>query len=141
MNKTNMIHKWLLGICVLLACCLTACDAEIETIGEDPYAGGRDPLGIGLSRKAPSPEAAYPGDEVTFSAQGLSEWAQPDQGHYEFEFYIADEKAEIKTATDSTVTIIVPENVSSGITHILLRGQVFFGPNLNVLGNVTRDRE
>lgn len=141
MNKTNMIHKWLIGLCSLLICCLIACDTEIETIGDDPYAGGLDPLGIGLAKRAPSPEAAYPGDEVTFSAQGLLQWASPEQDHYDFEFYIADEKAEIKNATDTTITIIVPENVSSGITHILLRGQVFFGPNLSVLGNVVRDRE
>lgn len=136
-----MTQKWLLSICGLLTCCLMACDAEIETIGDDPYAGGREPLGIGLAKRAPSPSAAYPGDEVTFSAQGLLQWATPDQNHYDFEFFIADEKAEIKMATDTTVTIVVPDNVSSGITHILLQGQVFFGPNLNVLGNVTRDQE
>src|SRR5690606_20634011 len=28
-----------------------------------------------------------------------------------------------------------------GTTHILLKGQVFYGPNFNILGNVRRDRE
>lgn len=141
MEKRYTIHRLLLAVFVLIACGLGACDPELEAIGEDPYAGGRDPLGIALASQAPSPASAYPGEEVTFVAKGVLAWANPEQDHYDFEFYIADEQAEIKTATDTTITVIVPQSVSSGITHILLQGQVFFGPNLSVLGNVSRDRE
>lgn len=141
MKKKYTIHSWLFAVFVLITCSFVACDPEIEAIGEDPYAGGREPLGVGLANRAPSPEAAYPGEEVTFVSKGLLAYANPEQGQYDFEFFIADEKVEIKTATDTSITIVVPQNVSSGITHILLQGQVFFGPNFTILGNVVRDRE
>jgi len=141
MNNKKQYKKWLSSVCSLLICCIISCDKDLERISDDPYAGGREPLGIGLSKRAPSPESAYPGDEVTFASNGLLSYKGSEEGQYDFDFFIADEKAEIKTITDSSITIIVPENVSSGITHILLQGQVFFGPNLNILGNVTRDRE
>lgn len=139
--KIYYIHRLLLSWICFATCCLIACDPEIEGIGEDPYAGGQAPLGIALSNKMPTPEAAYPGEEVVFGAKGLLAWAKPNQGEYDFEFFIAGEKVEIKTATDSTITIIVPENVSSGGTHILLKGQVFYGPNFNVSGNARVDEE
>ncbi|MGB3106956.1 DUF5124 domain-containing protein [Sphingobacterium siyangense] len=121
--------------------CVLGCDPKIDAIGEDPYGGGREALGISLSSQAPSPDAAYPGDEVTFKAKGLLAWSKPEANQYEFEFYIANEKAKIKSATDTTITVIIPENVSSGITNILLKGQVFYGPNFTVLGNVKIDSD
>lgn len=138
MRIYNIYKLFLCWICCA-TCCLIACDPEIESIGEDPYAGGREPLGITLSNKMPTPEMAYPGEKVIFGAKGLLAWAKPEQGKYDFEFFIAGEKVEIETVTDSTITIIVPQNVSSGGTHILLNGQVFYGPNFNVAGNVRVD--
>lgn len=141
MKKIYTIYRLSFALFALITCGLVACDTESDAIGDDPYAGGRDPLGISLASRPPSPASAYPGEEVTFSAKGVLAWANPDQDHYDFEFYIADEKVEIKTATDTSITVIIPKSVSSGITHILLQGQVFFGPNLSVLGNVRRDRD
>src|SRR5690606_11764284 len=103
--KINKIYRLLRISLYVLAGSLISCDPEIATIGENPYLGGREPLGIGLSNKAPLPEAAYPGDEVVFGAKGLMAWSNPESDRYDFEFYIADEKVEIKTATDSTITI------------------------------------
>jgi hypothetical protein len=114
---------------------------EDQGIGEDPYAGGKEPLGIQLSSKLPTPNEAYPGDEVVFGAKGLLQWSKPEVGKYDFDFFIADEKAAIKMVTDTSITVIVPPSVSSGISHILLKGQVFYGPRLNILGNVKVDKE
>src|SRR5690606_1553357 len=127
--KRLQIRRLFLSLLSLASCGFLACDPEIEAIGDDPYQGGRAPLGIALRNQAPSPEAAYPGEEVTFKAKGVLAWANPEVNHYDFEFFIADEKVEIKSATDTSITVIVPANVSSGITHILLQGQVFYGPN------------
>lgn len=138
--KRLQIRRIFLSLLSLASCGFLACDPEIEAIGEDPYQGGRASLGIALHNQAPSPEAAYPGEEVTFKARGVLAWADPEVNHYDFEFYIADEKVEIKSATDTSITVIVPPNVSSGITHILLQGQVFYGPNFTVLGNVKIDQ-
>lgn len=54
--------------------------------------------------------------------------------------FIYNEKAEIVLATDTTITVKVPESLSSGIAHILLNEQIFYGPKLTVLGNVSVDK-
>lgn len=135
------IHNLFFVIGILICCISSSCNKDIQGIGEDPYAGGREALGIKLTDKTPLPEAAYPGEEVTFGAKGLLAWCKPELNQYDFDFYLAEEKVEIKTATDTSITIIIPNSVSSGITYILLKGQVFYGPSFNVLGNVKVDSE
>lgn len=137
MNLTKLSFALFCGLFFLLS----SCDKEEQGIGEDPYAGGKEPLGIKLASDAPFPEAAYPGAEVVFGAEGLLAWCDPGSDQYDFNFFIAGEEAEIRTATDTSLTVTVPASVSSGITHILLQGQVFYGPNFNVLGNVKTDHE
>jgi hypothetical protein len=116
----------------------TGCNDEAE-IAQDPYGGGRDPFGIRLLSEPPVPDSGYPADEVVFKAEGLGDYVHGDS--YDFEFYLADEKAVIVTATDTTVTIRVPDNVSTGQTFLLMQGQVFFGPAFTVLGSVSVDRD
>jgi len=135
------IHNLFLAMGILICGLVSSCNKDIQGIGEDPYAGGREALGIKLTDKTPLPEAAYPGEEVTFGAKGLLAWCKPELNQYDFDFYLAEEKVEIKTATDTSITIIIPNSVSSGITYILLKGQVFYGPSFNVLGNVKVDSE
>lgn len=135
------IHKLFLALSYLILLVLSGCNKDEQGIGEDPYAGGKEALGIKLSNQSPLPGSAYPGDEVVFAAKGLLAWSKPELNQYDFEFYLAEEKVEIKTATDTSITVIVPNSVSSGITYILLKGQVFYGPNFNVLGNVRVDSE
>lgn len=143
MNKIQH-HRFLItgiaAICFVLGAFLTGCDSD-DNIGDDPYGGGKEPLGIRLLTDLPSPDRAYPGDLVTFKAKGLERWFDKEAGSYDFSFYISNEKAEIVTATDTTVTVKVPESLSTGISYILLNGQVFYGPKLTVLGNVTIDRD
>jgi hypothetical protein len=141
----NYIYKpsnkiYVLSLILILGVFIS-CDDSEGGIGEDPYAGGKEPLGIKLTSQAPSPESAYPGDEVIFSAKGLLTWCDPVSNTYDFDFYISDEKVDIVTATDTTITIKVPDNVSSGLSYILLHGQVFYGPRFNVLGNIQVDKE
>ena len=76
---------------------------------------------------------------VTYKAKGLSKWFN-QQGKPDFSFFISNEKAEIVLATDTTITVKVPESLSSGIAHILLNEQIFYGPKLTVLGNVSVDK-
>jgi hypothetical protein len=119
-----------------------SCNSDLnDNIKDDPYGGGKAPLGVGLLTEAPSPSSAYPNDTVIFKAKGLLNWCDPQVRHYDFEFFISDEKTEIITATDTTLTIKVPENLSSGISHIVLKDQVFYGPRLTVLGNIRIDRQ
>lgn len=125
--------------CFILASIFTGCHSD-DLIGDDPYGGGKEPLGIRLLTDLPTPDRAYPGDLVTFKAKGLGQWIDNEVGNYDFSFYISNEQAEVVAATDTTVTVKVPESLSSGISYMLLNGQVFYGPKLMVLGNVSIDR-
>lgn len=143
MNKI-LYHRFhipaIAAICFVFVAFFNGCDSD-GNIGADPYGGGKEPLGIRLLTDLPSPSRAYPGDLVTFKAKGLKEWLDDETGSYDFSFYIANEMAEIVAATDTTITVKVPESLSSGISHMLLNGQVFYGPKLTVLGNVTIDKD
>lgn len=133
----SRLVKMLMCLCVVFS--FAGCNSDEEIEGGDPYAGGKEPYGIRLLIDAPSPDRAYPGELVTYKAKGLSKWFN-QEGKPDFSFFIADEKAEIMAATDTTVTIKVPESLSSGIAHILLNEQIFYGPKLTVLGNVSVDK-
>lgn len=144
MNKikyltSSLIFKSITIISVVLALMFVACNSD-DPIGDDPYGGGKAPLGIRLLTELPSPSQAFPGDLVIFKASGLERYIHKDSDSYDFDFYISNELAEIVSATDTTITVKVPESLSSGISHMMLDGQVFYGPKLTVLGNVSIDR-
>lgn len=70
----------------------------------------------------------------------MAKYSNKDENKFDFEFYISDEQCEIAAATDSTLTIIIPENVSSGTTYLVLENQIFYGPYFNVSGSVSVDQ-
>lgn len=130
---------FLFAATVLLGWVAAGCDEEDDAISSDPYAGGKAPLGIKFSTAQPVPANGYPGDEIRFSVKGLQAWSGVQNGEYPFEFFISDEKAEVISLSDTTVTILVPSNVSSGLSSIVMNDQIFFGPRFEVLGNVSID--
>ena len=59
----------------------TSCNSDLNSnIKDDPYSGGKAPLGIGLLAESPSPESAYPNDTVVFKAKGMLNWCDPQSG-------------------------------------------------------------
>lgn len=120
----------LLGCLFLL---LTACSKK-EIIGEDPYAGGRESLGVKFIGNYASPESGAPGDEVMVNIKGLKSWEN------KFEIFINDERSEVIALTDSTIKIRVPEKVTSGSISVLLNGEMFFGPRFDIVGKVSLDK-
>lgn len=145
MNKIECNYSWLYKVANMIcgvACILSmaGCNADEEdSIKEDPYAGGREPLEVKLLSEKPSPESAGPKEKVTFQAAGLVKYCHEENGTYDFDFYISDEICKIESVTDSTLTVIVPDAVSSGTTYLVLENQIFYGPYFKVLGSVSVD--
>lgn len=104
-----------------------------DILQEDPYAGGMESLGIKFNNEDPDPNSGIPGTQVTFKVKGLLGYKD------KFEFLINETKAEILGLTDSTLTVKVPEQASSGGTTVVLQGQSFFGPKFTVEGKVNID--
>ena len=139
--KHITIYSLMIVCSVFTSLLVTSCNSDLNSnIKDDPYSGGKAPLGIGLLAESPSPESAYPNDTVVFKAKGMLNWCDPQSGRYDFKFYISDEETKIVTATDTTITVKVPGNLSSGTAYIVLKEQVFYGPRLTVLGNIKIDQ-
>lgn len=119
---------------------LAGCESLDDSIKSDPYGGGKQPLGIKLLSEDPMPAKGYPGDTIVFKAKGLLAWCDPDANEYQFKFYMGEMETAIETATDTTLTVVVPQNISSGITYLVLQNQVFYGPTFPILGNLAVDK-
>ncbi len=111
---------------------LAGCEKKQE-IGPDPYAGGKSPFGVAFSTMAPTPASGPAGSEVLFRVKGAKSWENKIQ------FLVGNELTKIIAITDSTITVKLPDNVSSGIASILIEGQIFFGPRFKVEGSVSID--
>ena len=119
------ILKYILFSFILFQAC-----KDPEMIGEDPYAGGKDPLGVKFKDANPSPKSGVPGDQVLFKVDGLEKYRD------QVEFYINEERADIVEMTDSTVKVIVPELVSTGGVSAVINGEVVFGPRFVINGKI-----
>lgn len=131
------IHRLIIAFIVLVP---AGCESLDDSIKSDPYGGGKQPLGIKLLSEAPTPAEGYPGDTIVFKAKGLLAWCNPDANEYQFKFYMGEMETAIETATDTTLTVVVPPNISSGITYLVLQNQVFYGPTFPILGNLSVDK-
>lgn len=126
---------------ISLTAVLCSCEELDDSIGSDPYGGGKQPLGIKLLSEAPVPASGVPGDTILFKAKGLLNWCDPATGRYDFTMYMGEEPAEIVAATDTTLLVKVPQELSTGITYLVLQNQVFYGPTFTVNGNLSIDKE
>ena len=118
---------------VLLVLGLYSCKKK-QIIGENPYAGGKQPLGINFGPELPDPESAAPGAEVIVKIRGLKKFEN------NFKFYVNEVETSVLAFTDSTAKIKVPASASSGGMTVITEGQTFFGPLLRIEGKVSVDQ-
>ncbi len=117
-----------IGTCFLLVTLLlTACKDDVFT-GKGPYQDNSKKL-IEFKDARPDPEEGPVGTEVTYQVKGLDSVS-------DFTFYLNQEEAEVVDYSDSTITVKVPENASSGAASIITNNQSYFGPIFQVDGKV-----
>lgn len=103
---------------------------------DNPYQGGKLPLGISLNlAMAPDPLEGPAGTVVNFLATGL----MPYQKTIEFSFN--GEAAEVVSVTESGISVRVPANASTGVITLTVGDQVYFGPKFKVTGKISLDPE
>src|SRR5215217_5092403 len=126
-------YTGLLLICA--ATLMSSCQKESEVFS-DPYAGGKDPLGIIVNKQqVPVPAAGEAGTEVTITVKGAKKYK--DDGSLKFLFN--GEEGEITSVTEDVIKVKVPGRASSGITSFMVGGQLVFGPDFTVLGKINKD--
>lgn len=131
LNKDCFSIKY--GLCAAFACMsLFSCTKEKNIIHGGIYEDGPKPL-VQFQDVQPQPEDGKVGTDVTFSVTGLGD--KKDK----FTFYLNQVPAEVTSVSDSTITVKVPENASSGAASILINGQTYYGPIFAVDGKVSID--
>jgi len=111
---------------------LSACRKN-DKVYPDPYAGGRNPLGVNLSTDAPAPSEATTGTVVTFKGKGLL--PHKDSIHFNFN----GEAGEIVAVDSTGIQVKVPATASTGVTSVSIGDQVFIGPVFKVKANLDID--
>ncbi len=131
MNKLNRQIKIIILVLVA-SCSMISCQKEDDSF-TNPYAGGREPLGISFSTDPPSPEAGVAGTEVTFKVSGLLPYKDS------LTFYFNNETADVVAIDSNHIKVKVPESASTGIASLVVGDQIFFGPVFHVNGKIKID--
>lgn len=124
------LFKTILGLMLLFA--VSACNKE-DAIGKNPYEGGKEPFGIVFTAADLAIESGLPGEKRVFQVKGLKKYEN------DFQFYINDVESEVLSLTDSTIEVLIPQQVSSGVLSVKYNNQVFFGPIFRIDGKVSVD--
>lgn len=121
-----------MGMAVIAFGVFMACKKEDKSF-PDPYAGGRQPLGVSLSTDPPSPVDGAPGTVIRFKASGLI----PHRDSISFNFN--SEAGEIVSVDSTGIQVKVPATASTGVSSITIGDQIFFGPVFSVKGKLEAD--
>lgn len=113
---------------------IQSCRKEQE-VGVNPYAGGKEPLGIVFTATKSYPESGRPGETVTLNVKGLAKYEN------KFKLYLNYVEAEVLNLTETSVDIKIPAEVSSGIVTVVLDNQIFYGPRVGVEGKARVDTD
>lgn len=130
-NKSSILNFCALAL-LLSSFVVAGCNKTTE-LAAGPYFKAPNPS-VQFYGKTPLPAAGKVGDKITYEVKGLDKLK-------DYTFYINQVKAEIVSAKDSAITVVIPEGTSSGPASILTAdGQYYYGPVLKIDGRVSIDR-
>lgn len=121
------------GLAALLITLLLVNCRKDSQVFDNPYAGGRQQLGVKLSTDPPDPVEAAPGTVVTFKATGLV----PYKDSLRFTFNA--ERAEVVSVDTTGIKVKVPVTGSTGVASVTIGDQIYFGPIFRVKGSLDLD--
>ncbi|MCF3108545.1 DUF5008 domain-containing protein [Niabella sp. CC-SYL272] len=94
---------------------------------------------VKFSGAAPMPGSGFSGTLVKFKVAGLDSLVHLAPGDVQFLLNGIEAKIEQISPSDSTITIVVPDNASSGAATIVVKDRMYFGPQFKVKGDVWLD--
>lgn len=127
--KSNIAY--FIGLLLFIMGC-SSCKKSAK-LTEDPYAGGKEALGIRFLNELPKPTSGSIGSPMVFAVSGLLPYKD------KLKCYMNDTEAEVMEVTSKTIKIKLPEGSSSGGFTIVVDGQIFFGPQFTVSGKIGYD--
>lgn len=117
---------------ILLLLLAYSCRQKDETF-QNPYEGGKSPLGIKFSNEPPAVTTAPPGTIVSFKITGL----QPYRNQAVFSFN--GQPAQVMELDSQHINVKVPDLASTGNVQVVVGDQIFYGPVFNVAGKIEKD--
>lgn len=129
----NIIQRNLRKILLFGIVSITFFGCKKDNDFDNPYAGGREPLGIHLSTDPPSITTGNVGDQVTFKATGLMPYK--DTLH----FFLNNEEAKVTKLDSTGISVKVPSNASTGVSSLIVGDEIYFGPIFRVQGKLQID--
>lgn len=114
---------------------MVACSKKDSGLGEDPYGGGKEPLGVTFENMNRPLASARPNDVITISVRGVGDRLA------ELEVFVNEEASEVVSVSDSTMDIRLPMQVSTGSIKLKIQEQIFFGPKVTIEGKVSFDTD
>ncbi len=131
--KMNMKFRYISLVVLLCVLAAGGCK-EKDVIYDDPYQGGRAPLGVKIDpQQVPSPAEGDAGTIVTIAGTGLLPYKD------KLKFLFNGETAEVMEVSATGVKVKVPVRASSGVTLAVIDGMLVFGPKFTVTGRVKAD--
>ena len=135
----NMRNRYFFAIGLMLIVMLTTyCTKK----NEESFSGAYKPAiatYIKFIGTQPTPAFGSAGTLVKFKVAGLDSLVAMVPGDIQFLLNGIESEIRSMSPKDSTLTIVVPENASSGAATIVVRDRMYFGPQFKVLGNVWLD--
>ncbi|HLT86216.1 MAG TPA: DUF5008 domain-containing protein [Sphingobacterium sp.] len=130
----KFLNTWTV-MSIAIGTLLTQSCTKTTEPGKDPYAGGKEPLGVLFENLNRPLAEVRPGEEFEIAVRGVK------RHEADVEVYINEERSEIISLTDSTMELRVPEQVASGIIKLKIKDQVYFGPRVPIEGKTTFDND
>lgn len=131
-SRLTTYKTYILLLALLAGLWLAGCKKDNQTF-DNPYAGGKSPLGVQLSTDPPTPAEGAPGTVVTFKATGLARYKDS------LTFTFNGEKAELVAVDTAGIKVKIPATGSTGVTSVTIGDQIYFGPVFKVKGNLDLD--
>lgn len=134
--KTN--KKSLVGSLVLVVLFCAYCTRK----NDQSFSGAYKPAVktfVKFSGSVPVPASGTAGTLVTFKIAGVDSLLLLQPGDVQFLLNGIEAKIEKMSPSDSTITIVVPDNASSGAAAIVVKDRMFYGPQFKVRGDVWID--
>lgn len=131
-NQAMKSNIWYFIGLLLFAMTYLSCKKSTD-LADDPYAGGKEALGIKMSNALPKPRYGNIGSEVVYQVSGLLPYKT------KLTAYLNETEAEVLEVTDKTIKVRVPRGASSGGLTIVIDGQIFFGPEFVIFGDISLD--
>lgn len=126
-NK-QYLGLWIAALLLMFSC------KDAVLYGPDPYAGGKEGPVIRFADELPYPSQGRSGALITFKVHGAAAYKD------KLQFLINGLEAEIREVTDSTLTAVLPDNVSTGGSSLVVDGQIYAGPICRITGKLGIDQ-